>query len=1115
MSIPKPPGRSRRDPDYDSADLLPPEEAGGEWDDEVDDEPEDDGDESRVVTPQRAESARTGRNGAGRAGDRSGSGANGRAATIAAPPEEEEDEEASDDDLPEVETEPTPVAATVVATSADGLAAAPAADLRVGEWLNRRWLFGLANWQAILVVLLAIALVITRFYNLGDRAMHHDESMHAKFAWDTYHGNPIYKYNPLLHGPFQFLAVATSFWLFGATEWTARAVPATFGILLVCLTVLWRRWLGTAGWLLAMAIFIFSPSFTYFARMLREDSYTATWTLLAVTGFVGYVLHRRRPWFYAFCGGLAMAFATKESTYITAFILGTFMILSLLWEHTNTWQRRVIAGAAVGALVGAFYSMVIGYYKKELHEVGGAVIGLVAGAVLGYVYNLARPTAPVVLAVDAEPAPRVETKRRRNGVAPMTPAARRRAAAQAAQERASRPEGRITAALRTVWQDGDGFWGIGTFWGGVILFFALFVLFFSSFFTNLPGVREGLVGSIRYWLEQHGVQRGNQPWFYYLLILAAYETLPFVFALWATVYYLRKPTWLTTFLIWYAATALTIYSWAGEKMPWLIIHITTPMVLLTARFLGELFTSALRNVWEKRIAWASLGVLGLWTIHTGWPVNFERPDTPKDLLVYTQTAPDVKKVMADIQRISLEQTGDAYAIGVTVQSGTWWPFSWYLRDFKNVDYPSQLTAPATKPIVLVALEDDDKNRPYLQGYTRTKYKMRWWYPEDYRSIPDEMKKSGGLFGYLARKDVRDGLWKWLIYRETTQPLGSYDFYVYMKEGLGGPGSAAGIGAATDNSAQQPPLPGQQGGQQPANAANQSAQQRQLADQYAAKTVPLTPLLQFGTAGKGTGQLNTPRKVALDSQGNLYVADTLNHRIQKFDRSGKLLMAFGTEGGGDGQFKEPMGVTVDPQGNIYVADTWNHRIQKFDATGKFLTKWQGQGGFWGPRDIALDGQGNVYVSDTGNKRIQKFDSSGRFLGQFGTGGAGPGQLNEPIGLAVTAQGDMFIADTNNKRVQHLDFTGKQVAEWPVGGWQTSARTEPYIALDAQGNVYITDPPNARIVKFSPDGEVLAVAGGLGKGAAQLDVPLGIAVADDGTIIVTDSNNNRVSEFAALQ
>lgn len=118
------------------------------------------------------------------------------------------------------------------------------------------------------------------------------------------------------------------------------------------------------------------------------------------------------------------------------------------------------------------------------------------------------------------------------------------------------------------------------------------------------------------------------------------------------IYYLRRPTWLTTLLIWWVVCALTIYSWAGEKMPWLIIHITTPLVLLTARYLGELVTSQVRNAWEKRIAWGAFALLGLWTVHTSWPVNFERPDTPKDILVYTQTAPDVKKVMEDIERLS-------------------------------------------------------------------------------------------------------------------------------------------------------------------------------------------------------------------------------------------------------------------------------------------------------------------------------------------------------------------------------------------------------------------------------------------------------------------------------
>ena len=1047
-----------------------------------------------------------------------------------------------------------PPLAAAVAVPGAVQPAAGEPDLR--EWLNRQWLFGLSYWQAILVGLLAIVLVLTRFVALDDRAMHHDESMHAKFAWDTFKGQ-VYKYNPLLHGPFQFLAVAFGFWLLGATEATARAVPAAFGVALVGLTFLWRRWLGTAGWLFALAIFVFSPSFTYFARMLREDSYTATWTLLAATGLVGYVIHRRRPWFYAFCAGLAFAFATKESTYITAFIWGAFMIYSLLWERATPLQRRVLAGAAAGAIVGAFWSSVMGHYKKELHEVGGALIGLGAGAALGLVYHRLRPVAAARTGggAPAAGAPPPETRRPLPGVPPILPRRQRgrldgRFANGAADgtvrtERAEgthgagRPEGTFTRALRTVWQDQAGFWGLGTLWGGVLVFFAIFVLLFSSFFTNPAGIREGMVGSIQYWLEQHGVQRGNQPWYYYLLLLGAYETLALVFGVVATIYYLRRPTWLTGFLIWWWLLALVIYSWAGEKMPWLVIHIATPLVLLAARYLGELATGPVaatataardlggrllaapaawrRSAWERRLAFAGVAVLGLWTIHTGWPVNFERPDTPKDLLVYTQTAPDVKKVLADIERMSLEQTGDARALGITVQSGTWWPFSWYLRDFKNADYPSQLSAQATKPIVLIALEDDEKNRPFLQGYTRTRYKMRWWYPEDYRTIPEQIQKSGGLLAYLARKDVRDGLWNWLIYRETTQPLGSYDFYVYIKEGLGpGGAAAAGTSGAEAAPAGSDPGQGQANVSRPGSAGGAAAPPRPNNEVYAAKTVPLSPIAQWGTQGRGAGQFNTPRAVTLDGQGNLYVADALNHRIQKLSRTGSLLAAWGTEGSGDGQFKEPMGVAVDKQGNVYVADTWNHRIQKFDASGKFLAKWvppAPQGGFWGPRAIALDGEGNVYVTDTGNKRVLKFDGNGRLLAQIGTGGSGPGQLSEPIGLAVTPDGEVYVADTLNFRIQRFDAGGKAVAEWPVAGWQVGVRNEPYLALDAEGNVYATDPPNARVLKFSPTGDVLAVAGSLGKAAGQLDLPLGIAAGD--ALYVVDSANHRVQAFGLLQ
>ncbi len=142
------------------------------------------------------------------------------------------------------------------------------------------------------------------------------------------------------------------------------------------------------------------------------------------------------------------------------------------------------------------------------------------------------------------------------------------------------------------------------------------------------------------------------------------------------------------------------------------------------------------------------------------------------------------------------------------------------------------------------------------------------------------------------------------------------------------------------------------------------------------------LKEVGSEGSGDGQFSFPSDIVVDSTWNFYVADTGNHRIQKFaakteDLSVRadFLTKWGSNGSGDGQFSFPSGLAVDSKDNIYVADTGNHRIQKFDVSGNFLTKWgsegSGDGQFSSPSGVAVDSQGNVYVADTGNHRIQKF------------------------------------------------------------------------------------------------------------------------------------------------
>ena len=152
-----------------------------------------------------------------------------------------------------------------------------------------------------------------------------------------------------------------------------------------------------------------------------------------------------------------------------------------------------------------------------------------------------------------------------------------------------------------------------------------------------------------------------------------------------------------------------------------------------------------------------------------------------------------------------------------------------------------------------------------------------------------------------------------------------------------------------------------------------------------------------------GQFQAPREIALAPDGSLYVADSLNNRIQHLSPDGKVLQVWGTHADvakGDapgGTFNEPWGVAVGPDGSVYVADTWNYRIQKFTSDGKFLSMWGsgpalGQDQFYGPRGLAVDSLGRLFVADTGNKRIVIYDANGNYLSEFGL----PGMPARPTG-----------------------------------------------------------------------------------------------------------------------
>jgi parallel beta-helix repeat protein len=270
------------------------------------------------------------------------------------------------------------------------------------------------------------------------------------------------------------------------------------------------------------------------------------------------------------------------------------------------------------------------------------------------------------------------------------------------------------------------------------------------------------------------------------------------------------------------------------------------------------------------------------------------------------------------------------------------------------------------------------------------------------------------------------------------------------------------------------------------------------------------LAQWSTSGRPWG-------IGVDGGGNVYVANQSGgHNIQKFDSNGNYLTQWGTYGSDNGQLKYPEGLTVDALGTIYVADTGNSRIQKFDSSGAYLTQWgtggSGNGQFSRPDGLAVDVAGTIYVADTGNNRIQRFAGDGTYLGQWGLAGSSNGQFSEPLGVAVGANGNVYVSDSFNQRIQKFDKNGKYLSQWgSYGNADGQFMFVGGVAVSASGNVYVTDINNGRIQEFDGSGNYLNQMDSQGSSSGQFRHPSGAAADASGNVYVADAENNRIEKF----
>ena len=585
-------------------------------------------------------------------------------------------------------------------------------------------LFTQVRLEQLLWFLVFIVAIVLRFYALGERPLHHDESLHALYSWKLFRGEG-YEYDPMMHGPFLFHANALVYLLFGDSDFTCRLLPALMSVFCIYMAYVLRPYMGRAGAAFLGLILALSPSFTYFGRFIRNDIYIAAFSLIMVYGAFRYLETRKARFLYLVSAGLSLSFSTKEVIYIIGLIFAGFVLARWVWEKLAKQDQ-----------------------SREL---------------ISCVIHMLRHPAQIVLSL--------------------------------------------------------------------VVFFVIAGSLYTTMMSHPRGFIDAFTKSWSYWMGQHKVQRGSQPVHFYLTLIIFYETLSFLLSVAASLYYsfFRDPAYrlgkivgyavvlfswyyfarhgedsgglvvacllvlagtgllayfsffglnnFLVFLLVWCWSSLSDFSFAGERMPWLVLHPLLPMTMLSAYFLGDL--------WQRlpaRRSWI-VGVFCLFSLvmfRNNLAATFgDKGANPVEQLVYVQSANDVTDVAARIVDMSQKMTG-VLDMHIHVEDYTTWPFAWYLRWFRFVGYPRfKLTDKeediVKHPVILSGIEiadtghDDHVAKLLASNYVSHRYRLRVWWSPDWDAF---FKDS--LLGKISK------VWRLFAYREPWNPIGSYDMMVFIR-----------------------------------------------------------------------------------------------------------------------------------------------------------------------------------------------------------------------------------------------------------------------------------------------------------------------------------------------
>ena len=1026
------------------------------------------------------------------------------------------------------------------------------------------------NWnlEKTAWTLLLILAVVTHLYMLGVRAMSHDESLHVLYSWKLYDGQG-YQHQPMMHGPFRFHINALGYALFGVNDAVGRLPAALAGIATVWLLWFFRSYLGRLGAFLAATMFAISPAILYYTRYIRDEPFMLLFLAWLVLMIFRYFDTREPKYLILMMIPYALMFTSMEIAYIFAgLFIGFFLLYALLDIARDTWSQDTLKIPFFVALAASGVAAVYGFYRVTQGKVGtvelsAIVVFFLGVALLAVALYLAwrgvgerlhtHPALDVVIWLFAVAAPLFAAFIiRMFGWDPQ----------DYSQTGYLRSLGVFLVMLAAAG-------AIGVLWGrvrwliSVGIFYVIYILLFTTFFTNGQGIATGAIGSLGYWLAQQEVARGGQPIYYYLLTTPMYEFLPLFLTLGGIVAFLVARGWrfllakpkvsnpqspisglrspvsglqsstsnfqslFTLFNIWWFLGAFGGLTWAGEKMPWLTVYIALPMTLMGGWWAGRVLERIEWNEWRQQGGlWLLLSlpvmIFALATLAQSSPFQ---NTTIAGLSVTLQWLAALSMLLALawfavgwIRSLGRQRAGQTIFLALALALSLWTVRVSYMFNYINFDDATELLVYAhATPDIKRAMNEIAEISERTVGGKQIKvaydddstWPLEWYlreYPNRsfYGAAPsrDALDAPVVLVGDKNEDKVKPYLGSRYVrysYRLVWWPKQTYFGLTWQR-----------IRDGLRDPQQRKVVWDVLWYRKYTQSLSQWDPVHRFS-MYVRKDV-VTSIWKYGAVAASE-----------DATDAAAPADPYEKGVREI---ASLRQWGGVEGQGNGQFRSPRNVAVAPDGSLVVADTGNHRIQQFDANGAFVRQWGGQGAgngqFNEPWGVAVSPDGKfVYVCDTWNHRIQKFSAEGTFIKAWGTNGVTDGQLGQqgvfwgPRSVAIDGQGRVYVTDTGNKRVQVFDAEGSPVGQFGGAGLVDGALDEPVgLAIDTDGNIYVADTWNKRVQVFGKDFTYLrqwSVAGWPSQSVVNKPY---LAVADTANgrrVYVTDPEYYRVLVF----